>query len=46
MAERLRERRLERATGVIYRLTFGVTALATAPLRMVGQGDTGAIVLI
>jgi tellurite resistance protein len=23
--------------------TFGVTALATAPLRMVGHGDTGAI---
>jgi tellurite resistance protein len=23
--------------------TFGATALATAPIRMVGRGDTGAI---
>jgi tellurite resistance protein len=26
--------------------TFGVTALATAPLRMVGDGDTGAIAFL
>ena len=26
--------------------TFGITALATAPLRMVGGGDTGAIAFL
>ncbi|MFC2254833.1 dicarboxylate transporter/tellurite-resistance protein TehA [Labrys portucalensis] len=36
----------ERFTPSYWAFTFGVTALATAPLRLVAQGDTGAMTIV
>ena len=33
-------------TASYWGFTFGVTALATAPIRMLGHGDTGAIAVL